>query len=717
MALNNQPSKLRKRKSEAVDPVPESSKTPAMKWKRTRSSVAAAGAAKEVEDLPTPPDSTVDDEVPMPSIIPGKDADFGTSASVKVFYEGKKSHGGHYDWVETPPKQLNEKVAKANNRVAIKIFKIKDHEQPTISGRTPLKVHSIELQSAILVAALKDILKPQGMYLETSEPARFQEPFKPLFFTYDKIIALHGRTKSNGVLKQHLNLLVQVMDEMFGSFMEHLKHLNASGLISYKLAWTYFPKHTMIFYGTKDCERICRVTGTNYVCHPHPALNVDCEEIAFDGESFDWMPVQVQTPAFGGNRPVTDLPCYPISFHDNPETVKERLTARAIKALEYQGLTYCDYTGVGLLATQCGLQRHNVTGRILIDYFGYKKHFEGLQRSDSNSRRKQGSSRPPSTSGASTNGGSDEPKYVQTLSKEKQEENKIEMLGKRKDGLVYVSPLLEGFALKNKQWLNFYVDDLQPVTWNDEAYGHLVYPEEQKNLVLTFVDNHQRMKARVDDVVMGKGQGLILLLSGPPGTGKTLTAEAVADKTLRPLYYLQAEDLGTDASKLGPKIKKVFEMATEWDAVILLDEADVFMAERDPGDIARNELVSIFLRELEYFKGIIFLTTNLYSTIDVAFRSRVNIHLVFHSLPFSSRLVLWRKFLSRLPGEDIESKLQEGDVEELAKWELNGREIKNAIKTVRTWCLCKGFDISLLRLEAGIKVTAPQAGKNEDTSL
>ncbi len=74
--------------------------------------------------------------------------------------------------------------------------------------------------------------------------------------------------------------------------------------------------------------------------------------------------------------------------------------------------------------------------------------------------------------------------------------------------------------------MNFYVDDLQPVNWNDEAYDHLVYPEEQKDLVLTFVENHQRMKTGVDDVIMGKGQGLILLLSGPPGTGKTLTAEA-----------------------------------------------------------------------------------------------------------------------------------------------------------------------------------------------
>ena len=300
----------------------------------------------------------------------------------------------------------------------------------------------------------------------------------------------------------------------------------------------------------------------------------------------------------------------------------------------------------------------------------------------------------------------------------------------RKEDLVFVSPLLRGFALKNKLWrmflfstfsfrlqltsaVYFYVDDISPVVWNDEAYGHLVYQEEQKDLVLTFVDNHQRLKGGVDDVIMGKGQGLILLLSGPPGTGKTLTAEAVADKTRRPLYYLQAEDLGTNATVLGSKIKKVFEMATEWDAVILLDEADVFMAKRDPGDIARNELVSIFLRELEYFKGIIFLTTNLYSTIDTAFRSRVNIHLVFKPLPFSSRLVLWEKFLGRLPGTEVRAKVDEREMEELAKWELNGREIKNAIKTVRTWCVCKGFEMNLLRLESGIKVTAPQAMKNE----
>jgi hypothetical protein len=53
--------------------------------------------------------------------------------------------------------------------------------------------------------------------------------------------------------------------------------------------------------------------------------------------------------------------------------------------------------------------------------------------------------------------------------------------------------------------VRFYVDDISPVNWNDEAYGHLVYPQEQKDLVLTFVDNHQRLKTGVDDVIMGKG--------------------------------------------------------------------------------------------------------------------------------------------------------------------------------------------------------------------
>jgi ATPase family associated with various cellular activities (AAA) len=319
--------------------------------------------------------------------------------------------------------------------------------------------------------------------------------------------------------------------------------------------------------------------------------------------------------------------------------------------------------------------------------------------------------------------------YIKRLSAEDIEKNKEIMLG-RPDDLMFISPFAQGYSLRSKLWLRFYIDDCRPIDWNDEAYDHLVYPEEQKDLVLTFVHNHKKSRdasGEVVDVIKGKGQGLIFLLSGPPGTGKTLTAEAVADRSRRPLLYLQAEDLGINASVLGANLKKFMEMATEWDAVILLDEADVFLGERNPVDIARNELVSIFLREIEYYRGILFLTTNLFNTIDTAFRSRVNIHLVFQTLAPENRKVLWQKFISRLPlaiGADESTSdekpvelvkpstlLSDEDFTELSQWDLNGREIKNAVKTVRSWCECKGYAMTLGRLESGIRVTAPGAAK------
>ena len=164
-------------------------------------------------------------------------------------------------------------------------------------------------------------------------------------------------------------------------------------------------------------------------------------------------------------------------------------------------------------------------------------------------------------------------------------------------------------------------------------------------------------------------------------------------------------------------------MAIDWDAVILLDEADVFMAERHPNDIARNELVSIFLREMEYFRGCLFLTTNLFDTIDIAFRSRVSIHLLFNPLPPQARQILWRKFLDRLPqvivedenGRKIQKNMAAGiteeDIKELGRYDLNGREIKNAVKTVKSWCEAKAYEVTLLRVESSVKVTAPQASK------
>ncbi|KAF6829355.1 Vacuolar protein sorting-associated protein 4B [Colletotrichum plurivorum] len=669
-------------------------------------------AGRDIEDI----EGSLSDEDPKKG--PAKDPTFGIDATVKTLYEGKDSCNGYYDWVDYPPKQISKKAAAQAQRPAIMVYKIKDLAKPVVGGRFSLTYHQMTVQNPALVAALEPILKKEDMHLDVTDTVTFTSPFRPLFFCYEEILDLY-KTTGDASLKGYLQILVQTLDSMLGETRERKRRLQASGLINFQLAWTYFPKNTIVYSYTRNAEMLCKVKDTSYEQTPcGMVLLIECQVLAFNGDAFVWVDRTLVIRQFTGNKPITDLDHYPLQFHHDEPAVQERLLERGKRVLDLQGLVYCSYNGIAVTDKQ----KHNVQGRILIDVVGYNKHEraqgkrEGSDPHTEKNRATVTHADPPADAEKQEDAkdGKDGSKSQRHLSEARQLQNKEQMLA-RPDDLVFLSPLIEGYALKNKRWLNFYVEDIEPMVWNDKAYEHLVYDEQQKDLVLSFVEHHGHSKGHaVEDVIVGKGQGLIILLSGPPGTGKTLTAEAVADKTHRPLFYLQAEDLGTNPASLGANIKHIFEMATEWDAVILLDEADVFMAERNPVDITRNELVSIFLRELEYFRGIIFLTTNLYDTIDSAFRSRVSLHLLFKPLTSDARALIWRKFLGRLPrreGEDVGELLCDEDVEELSQWSLNGREIKNAVKMVRTWCDHKDYEMNLARLENGIRVTSPHASK------
>ena len=78
------------------------------------------------------------------------------------------------------------------------------------------------------------------------------------------------------------------------------------------------------------------------------------------------------------------------------------------------------------------------------------------------------------------------------------------------------------------------VERIQPVNWNKIAFEQLVLPKRTKNLVKALVMVRKQklgdsgpqigLKGKCDDIIAGKGSGLIMLLHGGPGTGKTLTA-------------------------------------------------------------------------------------------------------------------------------------------------------------------------------------------------
>ena len=58
--------------------------------------------------------------------------------------------------------------------------------------------------------------------------------------------------------------------------------------------------------------------------------------------------------------------------------------------------------------------------------------------------------------------------------------------------------------------------------------------------------------------------------------------------------------MGTTASQLDQELTKVFMLAANWKAVVLIDEADVYLEKRELTDLQRNAMVAVFLRQLEY---------------------------------------------------------------------------------------------------------------------
>lgn len=74
-------------------------------------------------------------------------------------------------------------------------------------------------------------------------------------------------------------------------------------------------------------------------------------------------------------------------------------------------------------------------------------------------------------------------------------------------------------------------------------------------------------------------------------TGKTMTVECIANDTQRPLLALTAADIGL-REKSEDQLRMWFTLAAKWDAILLIDEADLFLERRREGDVDRNSLVT-----------------------------------------------------------------------------------------------------------------------------
>ncbi|CAJ2509401.1 Uu.00g144270.m01.CDS01 [Anthostomella pinea] len=235
-------------------------------------------------------------------------------------------------------------------------------------------------------------------------------------------------------------------------------------------------------------------------------------------------------------------------------------------------------------------------------------------------------------------------------------------------------------------------DQIVELEESTESIANLVLGEaELKTLRALSTRQNSKRDIWAADFIEGKGTGQIILLHGPPGVGKTYTVEAIAEYLHRPLLSLTIADIGTVEKEVERELIKWFALAEVWNAVLLVDEADIFLERRQNRDLARNGLVAAFLRRMEYFKGLLFLTTNRVGQIDDAFISRVHVAIGYQALTPEVRVKIWegffRKLLKERPGKiQIAAGAKKWVLNKAASGGalLNGRDIRNALQTAIT---------------------------------
>ena len=236
-------------------------------------------------------------------------------------------------------------------------------------------------------------------------------------------------------------------------------------------------------------------------------------------------------------------------------------------------------------------------------------------------------------------------------------------------------PFVRLFSLETKQYVYADVDDVTAYEFDEAAMARLHLPAPMLR-VLTSVFSTP-VEALFGDLIQGKHGGVVVLACGNPGVGKTLTAEVYAEHTRRPLYVLELGELGTDAAQVEAQLQRIFTRVSRWNAVLQFDECEIFLAQRG-NDLERSAIVGIFLRLLDYYRGILFLTTNRPDALDHAVLSRVMLKLRYPDLDFAARAIIWTTML-RAAGLT----LKDGTTADLAAADLNGRQIRNLTRLAK----------------------------------
>ncbi|KAF1997704.1 P-loop containing nucleoside triphosphate hydrolase protein [Amniculicola lignicola CBS 123094] len=631
-------------------------------------------------------------------------------------------------YVLQKPSKKRDESKKHKNCV---IFVRRDYSEDMTSFNTVLIISGLVLRNA-----LRHIFRGAEGFSLTENPSTELAP-KFLFWARPELemLAEHYESikdkKAIFEIKAGLKFIDSEFEEMISVLPSLIPHS-----ITFEYLWALLPADCLVVgKNSLGLDTIWSIRSHSVQkMEDGIFLVMNAEYIVWDGSKIGNVRHMLRIGLFSGVRPIEELPYIPLKFHPRREEVMQIVRERSAKTIKFwqPKFKHKEHHGTGLAEMYDKVEHYPFSGRVLIDPKMMRQMqpankimpktweisdlrkssrtcFSDLITEEDKPQiletllsdpsqvistavdapaaprriiRRFGSlgdmaqneySSTTSSDCESTDSSSLSTAIVKTKGSSKQPELSTEQM-------LLVSSLLYGYSLREGKWGAFSVDNVSPITWNDTIFDSLVIDKTLKETIYRLVVAHSRGSSQFDDFVKGKGKGLIGLFFGPPGSGKTLTAEAIAETAKMPLYAVSSGALGHEATEIHSRLADILKLASHWKAVLLLDEADVFLAQRTLTDIVRNAIVSVFLRELEYYQGILLLTTNQADVIDEAFQSRIHISLQYPSLDAVARLKIWENFMvNARQSKGVTMDIDHDSLRALAQMPLNGRQIKNTI--------------------------------------
>ena len=440
-------------------------------------------------------------------------------------------------------------------------------------------------------------------------------------------------------LPKGFSQLIEFIEKQFQKDIELYEKMISDKNLTYKQLESYFTIGSLVFYNDNYENIGMKIISTSYDSYSKYFLIIG--EIIKKTKTNDKIKISKSITSYFGIKNVSELP---VKIAD--DNIKNLFIERSKKIIKYTGINHVRYNGAVIINMHGRRYSKKINSRIMLDNEKYNDLHGYYDDGDNNILLKK---------------------------------DICEEIENSDENLFITYPYLEGYAFNEKIWGEFKIEHISDIEYRENVFDLLVLDDRKKKLIKTLINN---VSTGFKDIVENKSGGCIILLKGKPGTGKTLTAETAAEAVKKPLYIVSSGELGTTPPAIEEQLNNIILSASKWNAVLLIDEADVFMEKRETGDVLRNAIIGIFLRCLERYDGIMFLTTNRSDTFDPAFLSRISVEVEYPDLDLLSKGKIWKNLLSviNIVFDDDKYNL-------LAEYNINGRQIKNTIRIAQ--CLAK----------------------------